>query len=112
MRSKLLQQHFTVNTSSGFERRIKRLLRKYKSLRIEIEDLKKSLRVNPLQGQPLGKDMYKIRLAIRSKGKGKSGSARIVTLVAVVDEVVTLLTIYDKAEIENLTNEQMRKLLE
>lgn len=80
---------FEVLITSDFKRDSKSLLKKYKSLKTEILDLIASLEEDPTQGTPLGIDCYKIRLAIKSKGKGKSGGARVITCVKVVDGFVT-----------------------
>ena len=48
-------------------------------------------------GVPIGKGCYKVRMAISSKGKGKSGGARVITYVRIVKKVVVLLTMYDKS---------------
>lgn len=64
---------------SAFERQIKKLSKKYPSLKFEYLNLVQSLEVNPNQGTPIGRKCFKIRLAIASKGKGKSGGARIIT---------------------------------
>ncbi|WP_248282078.1 type II toxin-antitoxin system RelE/ParE family toxin [Mucilaginibacter robiniae] len=53
----------------------------------------------------------KVRLAISSKGKGKSGGARVITNFAITDHTVYLLSIYDKAEKESLSNEELADLL-
>jgi hypothetical protein len=55
-------------------------------------------------GIPIGNDCYKIRMAITSKGKGKSGGARIITHVLVKKENIYMLSIYDKSEVENITD--------
>lgn len=62
-----------------FDRQLKRLSKKYPSLKEEFLELVDSLEENPEQGTALGKNCYKIRLAIASKGKGKSGGARLIT---------------------------------
>ena len=66
---------------------------------------------NPLQGEPLGKDCYKVRMAIASKGKGKSGGSRVITCVKMVGQVVYLLTIYDKSDQENISDKELDELL-
>jgi hypothetical protein len=68
---------------------------------------------NPFQGTDLGGGVRKIRMAIASKGKGKSGGARVLTLTVLVSEDtdVTLLTIYDKNEIDNVSDEYIRSLV-
>jgi hypothetical protein len=75
-------------------------------------ELVQSLKDNPEQGTALGNDCYKIRLAIASKGKGKSGGARVITYVQVSQTTVYLLTIYDKNEKENISDKELQSLLE
>ena len=68
---------------------------------------------NPFQGIDLGGGVRKIRMAISSKGKGKSGGARVLTLNVLVSDNadVTLLTIYDKDEIANVSDEYIKWLV-
>jgi hypothetical protein len=62
-------------------------------------------------GTPLGHSCYKIRLAIKSKGKGKSGGARVITYYYIQGRTVYLLSIYDKAEQENISEEKIAELV-
>lgn len=71
----------------------------------------KSLENAPDQGSPLGNNCFKIRLAIASKGKGKSGGARVITHIIIEGNQVFLLTIYDKSEKENVTDKELQELL-
>jgi hypothetical protein len=102
---------FNVIVTTGFKKHAKRIGRKYHSVRSDIETLIGSLERNPLQGEPIGKDCYKIRMAITSKGKGKRGGSRIITCVKVVDQDVFLLAIYDKSEQENISDKELDELL-
>ena len=68
-----------IRVTKTFSKRAKPLLKKYPSLINELEVLERELSENPHLGQPLGNDSYKIRLSIQSKGKGKSGGARVIT---------------------------------
>jgi hypothetical protein len=95
----------------NFERDVKPLLRKYKSLKNDLIILFSSLEKEPVQGKPLGKDCFKIRLSITSKGKGKSGGARLITCVKIISGKVYLLTIYDKSEKEDISNKELNELL-
>ncbi len=63
-------------------------------------------------GRSLGNNCYKIRLAIKSKGKGKSGGARVITYFVVADDTVFLLTIYDKSSKVTLTDNELKVLLQ
>ena len=101
----------TIILTENFKAEAKHLIKKYQSLLDEIEELINSLLKDPKQGEPLGKDCYKIRLAIKSKGKGKSGGAHIITCVKIIDANVYLLTIYDKSEKENISSKELKELL-
>ncbi len=103
--------NYKVVSTRVFEKEVKRLTKKYKSLKAEIATLFEYLEANPAQGTPLGNNCYKIRLAISSKQKGKSGGARVITCVKVVQESVILLTIYDKSERENITDKELESFL-
>jgi hypothetical protein len=70
-----------------------------------------SLEQEPEQGTNLGNNCYKIRIAIASKGKGKSGGARVITNFVIAEETVFLISIYDKSEKENLTDKELDELL-
>lgn len=66
---------------------------------------------NPATGVFIGNNCYKIRLAIGSKGKGKSGGARIITYLYLESELVYLLTIYDKSEKESLKPNELKEMI-
>ena len=102
---------FKVLTIPPFDRQLKRLARKYPSLKKEFAALIESLEREPEQGTKLGNNCYKIRIAIASKGKGKSGGARVITNFVIAEETVFLISIYDKSELENLTDIELAELL-
>jgi mRNA-degrading endonuclease RelE of RelBE toxin-antitoxin system len=102
---------FSIELTDYFKKKAKKLSKKYRSLKTELETLGNTLAENPTYGTPLGHDVYKVRLAIASKGKGKSGGARVITFVKVVKEKVYLVSIYDKGQLDNLTREQVIELL-
>ena len=102
---------YKVKTIPFFDRQAKRLARKFKSFKTELSELFDSLEVNPAQGTALGNDCYKIRFAIKSKGKGKSGGARAITHVIAVREHVYLLTVFDKSEKDNISDKELQELL-
>jgi hypothetical protein len=86
-------------------------LKKHPSLSKDLEILAASLLENPFQGTHLGKNCYKIRLAISSKSRGKSGGGRVITCVQIEDEHIFLLSIYDKSEHESLKDNELEELL-
>ena len=103
---------FNVLTTSSFEKQFKKLFKKHSSLQKDILKLISRLEINPTTGTPLGKDCYKIRFAITSKSKGKSGGARLITCVKVSRNNVYLLSIYDKSEKESISDNQLIELLQ
>ena len=100
----------TLIPSAEFLRNMKKLAKKYKSIGEDYRKLKQSLFDNPFQGVELGGGVRKIRLSIGSKGGGKSGGARVLTLTILISENtdVTLLSIYDKSEIDNVNDEYIK----
>ena len=87
-----------VKTSEDFRIAYKRLKKRHKSLQQDFERLLESLLLNPMQGVELDGGARKVRLAITSKGRGKSGGARVIIRVRIVADELQLLYIYDKAD--------------
>lgn len=98
-----------------FEHRAKDLAKKYKSFAQDYLVLLDELENNPFGGQSLENHVYKYRMAISSKGKGKSGGARVITYnlqeKGSGDILITLMTIYDKNEISNVSDVYLKSLV-
>ena len=103
---------FSFIPSDKFKREAKRVVKKFPSLKTELADLNTILANEPETGTPLGNDNYKIRLAIKSKGQGKSSGARVITYVVTNNKEVYLLTIYDKSEFDSVNNKTLRTIIE
>jgi mRNA-degrading endonuclease RelE of RelBE toxin-antitoxin system len=103
--------NYSIELSANFKKEAKRLIKKYPSLKTELAELFIELEENPTTGTPLGNDIYKIRLAIASKNKGKSGGARILSFVKVMQTTVLLFAIYSKGEIDNITDKDIKELI-
>jgi hypothetical protein len=104
----------TFNYTQEFLRQAKRLGKHYRSLPDDIDILQHELQANPNIGVSLGGGKRKIRLGVQSKGGGKRGGLRVVTLNIVVettDTCVNLLTIYDKKEIQNVSEEYIDQII-
>jgi hypothetical protein len=102
---------FDVKSIDVFEQQAKRLIKKYPSLKGELFSLIQELKKWPIQGTPLGSNCYKIRLSIKSKGKGKSGGGRVITCVKIEKEKIFLLAIYDKSQQASITDNEINDLL-
>jgi len=103
--------NFNVYTTDFFEKELKKLSKKYPSIKKDFKIVVDSLKKEPKQGKSLGKDCFKIRMAITSNGKGKSGESRVITCVKIVAESVFLLSIYDKGDKENFSDNELDSLL-
>lgn len=102
---------YNIFTSDHFDKELKKLAKKYPSLKSDFKILIESLKDKPIQGQPLGKDCFKVRMAITSKNKGKSSGSRVITCVKVLADYVFLLSIYDKSEKDNMDDNELDILL-
>ncbi|MCL2651324.1 MAG: type II toxin-antitoxin system RelE/ParE family toxin [Candidatus Azobacteroides sp.] len=105
--------NYQIVTTKDFESNFKRLSKKYHSLVDDYEILIEELLANPQIGDDLGDNTRKVRMAIASKNRGKSGGARVITctvLLNVNDTDIYLLTIYDKGEQQNISKKEIQYL--
>lgn len=106
--------NFEILTTYDFEKSFKALAKKYRSIVNDIQNFRDSLKENPFQGDELTPGIRKIRMAITSKGRGKSGGARVITKTIVYTETegkVFLLEIYDKADPSTVDIEILKQLV-
>jgi hypothetical protein len=103
---------FNVIATALFERKLKRLAKKHKSLKADLLEVIELLAIKPSMGVSIGKDCYKIRIAISSKNKGKSGGARLITYVRIVSNTVFLMDIFDKSEQANISDKELQLLID
>lgn len=101
---------YNISSIPLFDKQAKRLAKKYPSLKKDLTELLERLADNPEQGTALGNSFYKIRLAIASKGKGKSGGARVITYVKVTADTVFLTSIYNKSEKSTITDKELEQI--
>ena len=102
---------YKIISIPSFDKDLKSLSKKHKSISKDYDELLDNLEVNPKMGVEILENCFKIRMAISSKGKGKIGGARVITYVYVKDETVYLLSIYDKSDDENISDKEIRDLI-
>jgi len=102
---------YNILLTDHFKREAKKLIKRFASLSSELSKLFDELAENPTLGKHLGNDIYKIRISIASKGKGKSGGARVLTYVKVSDESVLLFTIYSKGTKDTISDKEIQLLI-
>ena len=102
---------YKIITIPSFNKELKALLKKHRSIKTDIALLGKELSENPKLGIEILENCFKIRMAISSKGKRKSGGARVITYFYINDETVYLLSIYDKSDNESISDNEIRDLI-
>ncbi|MGM9674652.1 MAG: addiction module toxin RelE [Bacteroidaceae bacterium] len=104
----------SILVSTVFGRSAKKLAKRYKSFREDFVAFISNLKENPFAGTDLGHGLRKVRMAVQSKGKGKSGGVRIITYLVDKtgdDVTIELLDIYDKSEVSTLSDKELRGIL-
>ena len=105
--------NYKIVPTEDFDKAVKRLSKKYNSLKADLIAFQKDLLKNPEMGDKIDENTRKVRMAITSKNKGKSGGARIITCNILVDITFTkiyLLTIYDKSEQQSISADRIKNL--
>jgi len=102
---------YNIVPTDNFNREVKQLAKKYRSLKNDLQQLRIELGEKPTLGTHLGNNVYKIRMAITSKGKGESGGARVISFVYVRNEQVFLMSIYDKSGKEDISDNEIKVFL-
>lgn len=106
--------NITISVSDDFAKEAKRLAKKYPSFKQDYKDFLVSIKNNPLQGDEITKNIRKIRMAIKAKGKGKSGGARVITfniLTDIENGQVVFLLLYDKEDASTVKANVVKQLV-
>ncbi|MBQ4475947.1 MAG: type II toxin-antitoxin system RelE/ParE family toxin [Bacteroidales bacterium] len=106
---------YKIRTIENFDRQAKKLAKHYHSFKTDFVKFLSDLQDNPYMGDDLGDGIRKVRMAIASKGKGKSGGARIITYTTDVviekqEGEIVLLSIYDKSEQSTISDNEIKEL--
>lgn len=101
---------YKILTIALFDKQFKRLAKKYPSLKKDLANWASTLANNPEQGIALGNQFFKVRFAISSKTKGKSGGARVITYVKKIATTLYLTAIYDKSEKESISDKELQQI--
>lgn len=102
---------YSIRTIPKFDKQLKKISKKHPSFKSDFLEFLTMLKISPEQGVYLGKNCYKVRMAISSKGKGKSSGARVITNIVIADSVIFLLSIYDKSDKESISDKELAELI-
>lgn len=90
----------------------KQLLKKYPNIKADFLALAKELKKDPFSGNDrLIDDCYKVRMQITDKGGGKSGGARVIINLQVKNNVIYVISTYDKGRLETIKDFLLKKML-
>ena len=105
---------YEIIRHKDFDVSIKRLSKRYRSMPDDYKAFLDSLDENPFQGAELYPGIRKIRMPIASKGRGKAGSARVITandvIIAEHEGRIALLAIYDKSDYSTVNVKVIRQM--
>lgn len=105
---------YKIYPTPTFLNEAKKLLKRYPGIKEDYLSLKDELKKDPRIGDDLGDGLFKIRMDISQKNKGKSGCARVILKVCEDDNTVLVLRTYDKADLDDVIipylQKQVRKL--
>jgi hypothetical protein len=110
--SQSFSKNYKIIPTDVFISEAKALAKKYPQIKNDFFELQKNLKKDPSAGStPLGKDCYKVRMAITDKNAGQSSGARVIIEVKIIDKKVYVLSVYDKSKKGNLFDKELEKLL-
>lgn len=102
---------FDIYESEHFAKELKRLSKKYKNIKkdckvfVDLIDNESSL------GVDMGGGLYKARVANSDKNRGKSAGYRLISYIKVIESEIWLVHIYDKSELENITENKLDEIM-
>ncbi|MBI4689340.1 MAG: hypothetical protein HY754_03595 [Nitrospirae bacterium] len=102
---------YRIVTADNFSRELKRLTKKYPSLKQRIKEFSNKLLDNPSIGTPIGHGCCKARLSTTDKPGGKRKGFRIITYIVPKKEIIFLLSIYDKSEVSTLKDWEIKRII-
>lgn len=95
-----------------FLRCVKPIAKRYRSFNDDYQELLDDLEKNPRLGVDLGEGYRKVRMSIKSKGKGKSGGARVITLDMIErNECLYLIYAYDESDAGNIKLDVLKNIV-
>ena len=92
--------------SDEFKKSAKKLSKRYKSLKNDLQSFTSSLIENPRQETELTSSVYKVRIKNSDNNKGKSAGYRIITYIITNNEIL-LVNIFSKSDIPNISDEEI-----
>lgn len=105
-----------IDLTPEYRNNLKKLAKKYRNIRSDTQGLIEELQKGSVLGDRLsgfGDNFYVYKMRAKNSNiqKGKSGGYRIIYLLESATSIL-LLTIYSKSEQEDITTEQVKRILD
>lgn len=103
-----------VEFTSEFKRNIRRLLRKYPSIRVDVQAVVDRLAAGEIVGNQIpriGYTVFKVRIRNSDIKKGQRSGYRLIYYLQTEQRII-LITIYSKTEQGDISAEQIRRVIE
>jgi hypothetical protein len=102
---------YTVVEQELYKKALKKLSKIYKNINLDVKKYLESINSKDDLGIELKSNIYKVRIANRDKNKGKSSGYRLISYLAIVENELHLLYIYDKSKLVNITEKELDELI-
>jgi len=102
---------FQVFKSATFLKTEKRLAKRYPSVSGDVEHFLSVVESPENLGIPLGKNIFKARIANKDAKRGKSGGYRLLSYLRLEEGRLILLYLYSKTDLANVTEEELDRIV-
>jgi len=106
-----LLSNLSIRDTFAFNKAVKKLKKKYKHIEKGYMSFVNTIETIDDLDINLGSGVYKVRIANSDKNSGKSSGYRLISYLKLIDNELYLVFIYDKSEIENLTEKEIDTLI-
>ena len=102
---------YTVIEQKLYKKAVKKLSKNYRNVELDVKSFLESINTKNDLGIELKSNVFKIRIKNSNKNKGKSAGYRLISYLAIVENELHLLYIYDKSSLVNITENELDKLI-
>src|SRR5580704_11320018 len=92
-----------VEQTELFKKLVKELRKRYRRIERDIDLYVDNIHDISDIGISLGKNLYKVRIKNSDTVRGKSGGYRLITFLQLKDNKLTLIYIYSKSDLSNIS---------
>jgi mRNA-degrading endonuclease RelE of RelBE toxin-antitoxin system len=94
-----------------YSKSVKKLSKTYKNIKKDVDNFLTNISSKEDLGIELKSNIYKARIANSDKNKGKSAGYRLISYLAIIENELQLLYIYDKSSLVNLTEKELDEII-